>query len=253
MNFVKSYARFYDLLYNDKDYARECRYIIRLLQRHSARRVRSVLDIACGTGSHAFHLASLGMNVVACDLSADMISVARTKHVSPTNPRYFVRDIRNLGCIGNFDCATCMFAALNYARSHSDMEAILKGVHSNLKEGGLFLCDVWNGLAVLKHPPSNRIKYVNNRTTSIIRSSESKIDEVTQSCEVKFRLTIFQKGMVSPLTYRETHVLKVLLPSELKYIFSKNGFRVIDFHPFLKPKTKLTSNDWNMTIVAKKI
>ena len=50
------YARFYDVLYRDKDYAAECRYLERIFDRHSPRRVRSVLDLGCGTGGHALFL-----------------------------------------------------------------------------------------------------------------------------------------------------------------------------------------------------
>ena len=47
-----SYARYYDLLYRDKDYAAEAEYVASLIRKfHPA--ARSIIELGSGTGIHA--------------------------------------------------------------------------------------------------------------------------------------------------------------------------------------------------------
>src|SRR5579871_3905004 len=75
------YAQYYDLLYRDKDYAGESRFIDELL-RQAGVQAGPLLDIGCGTGSHARELARLGWKVTGIDLSPEMIGLAR-KRIPP--------------------------------------------------------------------------------------------------------------------------------------------------------------------------
>ena len=80
-----SYARYYDLLYHDKDYAAESAYVASHLKRHSPRAAR-ILELGCGTGAHAEHLARLGYAVHGVDQSETMLAraAARRKVVPPS-------------------------------------------------------------------------------------------------------------------------------------------------------------------------
>src|SRR4051794_23479888 len=74
------YAAIYDLIYSDKDYKGEVRFVDALCKRFvgSIRHRISVLDLACGTGRHAIQLARLGYNVRGSDISRDMVRVAQS-------------------------------------------------------------------------------------------------------------------------------------------------------------------------------
>ena len=55
-----SYARFYDLLYRDKDNAAEAEYVASLIQKfHPA--AQSILELGSGTGIHAGFRIKSGM------------------------------------------------------------------------------------------------------------------------------------------------------------------------------------------------
>jgi len=57
--------------------AREAPFLARRFDEHS---VRSVLDTACGTGEHAALFSSWGLDVVATDISQEMLEVCRRKY-----------------------------------------------------------------------------------------------------------------------------------------------------------------------------
>ena len=63
MTVFAGYSRYYDLLYRDKDYAGESRYVAH--RSRSGAIVRSVMEIAGGTGAHAAELARQGYDVTA--------------------------------------------------------------------------------------------------------------------------------------------------------------------------------------------
>src|SRR5271166_3901592 len=91
------HAEFYDLFYGAKPYAAEAGCLHGLLQRFSEQPVRRVLDIACGTGSHAIELERLGYEVVGSDISEDMLARAREKAREVSSAVHFVRqDMRAL-------------------------------------------------------------------------------------------------------------------------------------------------------------
>jgi hypothetical protein len=160
--------------------------------------------------------------------------------------------MKKLESIGSFDAAICMFASLNYITNYHDLEQVLKGVRDNLKSGGIFFCDVWNGLAVLIQRPSTRVKYTRHKGLLLIRSSEPKLTPAKHLCNVNFKLTVFRKGGTKPLIYHEVHKTRFYFPEELRYILTKNGFDVIDMHPFMKPRDDITESDWNISIIARK-
>ena len=78
MSVFNEYARYYDLLYRDKDYAAEAAYVASNIRRHSPRATR-ILELGCGTGVHAEQLARLGFIVHGIDLSETMLARAQAR------------------------------------------------------------------------------------------------------------------------------------------------------------------------------
>ena len=58
-----AYARYYDLLYQDKDYVAEVDFVVDLLSRYGVK-TRSLLELGCGTGCHAGYLGNKGFECI---------------------------------------------------------------------------------------------------------------------------------------------------------------------------------------------
>src|ERR1700730_15088398 len=78
MKVFDRYAEYYDLLYSIKDYEAETSYVCSLIERFTPG-AKSVLEIGCGTGSHGFHFAQRGYDVIGIDRSPAMVSLADQK------------------------------------------------------------------------------------------------------------------------------------------------------------------------------
>ena len=107
--FGPQYANQYDLLYGDKDYQAECDLLEKVFQRYAKDSIKTILDLGCGTGSHAIPLTNRGYKVVGVDRSADMLSHARekTKSAFPTQtsnvPTFIEGDVCNIDIGQQFD------------------------------------------------------------------------------------------------------------------------------------------------------
>jgi cyclopropane fatty-acyl-phospholipid synthase-like methyltransferase len=97
-----------------------------------------VLEIGCGTGGTAIRLAAGVAQVVATDLSDDMIRIARAK-AAPANLRFERAEAGRLADGGPFD-AVCAFNVLHLV---DDLPALLGRLHEGMAPDGLLICKTW--------------------------------------------------------------------------------------------------------------
>ena len=111
----------------------------RYLLRQVPRRCDSVLELGCGTGEFSRRLTSLARKVVALDVSAEMIRIARSRSAGQSNIEYVVGDMMTLPLEqGRFDCV----ASLNTLH-HADTVQALRAMRMALRPGGtLLIADV---------------------------------------------------------------------------------------------------------------
>ncbi len=131
----------YDALTSDVGYDRWADYI----EKHFARLkrpVRTVLDLACGTGSLTWELARRGYEMTGVDLSEDMLSIAEEKCRSlPVRPRFFCQGMEALQLPGRVDACVCCLDSVNYVLKPQKLQRAFRRVYNALEPGGLFLFD----------------------------------------------------------------------------------------------------------------
>ena len=133
----------YDRLTYDVDYARWADYI----ERHFRRRPlpgRTVLDLACGTGSLTWELARRGYEMIGVDRSPDMLAQAMEKEGDgcPVRPMFLCQPMERLDLYGNIDACVCCLDSVNYVTDPRRLRRAFARVHLFLTPGGLFLFDV---------------------------------------------------------------------------------------------------------------
>lgn len=91
----------------------------------------AVLDIGCGSGILAFDLAKYYQNVVAVDISPEMLEIAKIKRSAP-NIQYLLMDAENLILDKKFDLIT----SANTFHHLQNLPATLQTIKKLLKPGG---------------------------------------------------------------------------------------------------------------------
>lgn len=243
------YAQYYDLLYRDKDYAGESRFIDGLLRRAEVQ-AGPLLDVGCGTGSHACELARLGWNVTGVDLSPEMIDLAR-KRIPPGFAIEFVPGAAadfNLGRV--FSAVISLFHVASYHVGPEELFRMLVNVRHHLVSGGIFIFDFWHGPGVLADPPVVRIRRVEDDRIRVIRTSEPVHRPERCIVEVNFEVKIEEIPSQTVASFRETHCLRYYSLPELELMLGRAGFSLETVRAGLSEKP-LDNRAWNGLIVAR--
>jgi SAM-dependent methyltransferase len=145
-------------------------YLDELLQRHPVSG-RSMLDLACGTGTVALSYAQQGWEVYAVDGSAGMLDQARRKaEESRLALTFSQQDMRQFVLPHRVDLVTCLYDSLNYMLTLADLGQVFARVSQALVPGGLFLGDM-NTQVTLEEVWGNNTFFVDRDSMLLILHS----------------------------------------------------------------------------------
>lgn len=133
----------YDLFTADVDYARWADYLERHF-RTGKLPIRTVLDLACGTGSLTCLLAERGYDMTGVDLSAEMLAVAMEKgrELSVEQPLFLNQSMDRLDLYDTVDACVCCLDSVNYVTRPAVLRRAFQRVHLFLTPGGMFVFDI---------------------------------------------------------------------------------------------------------------
>jgi len=248
--FWSLYASTYDALYRDKDYRQECEIVLELLRDHAERETRSILDLGCGTGSHAIRFAELGLDVLGVERSSAMLDLARAKIEPWPSIELHQSDIRSLELDRQFDAAVMLFAVLGYQNSDEDVLAALQTARRHLVRGGALVFDIWYGPAVLHERPSTRFSRIPLERGEVLREVTPQLDETARLCRVRYALSRIEDGQVAERAAEE-HVVRFFFPDELRSFLERAGFSLVWLSSFPEVDRRPDETSWNVIAVAR--
>ena len=247
--FQKFYSKYYDLVYQKKNYKFECKRIESFLRYKES--VKHILEIGCGTCSHSILLSKKGYNIMGIDNSNEMIKVARDKIKKKKikNITLYNQDAEKLNTITKrkFDALLLLFNVIGYIK---DLDLFLFNIKKNLKTNSLLIFDFWHEAGIKYAGPKKTKKKFSSKGLELQRNSLGK--EVVQKNAIKIDIetSIFKSGKFVN-KFSEVHYVKYFNLNILKKIIEKNNFELIKFEDFNEENLSPKINSWNAYCVAR--
>jgi SAM-dependent methyltransferase len=253
-NFSKSYAHYFNLLYQDKNYSKDVDFLIEILKTFTPG-AKSILDLGCGTGVHAHLLAEQGFEVHGIDSSADMILEAnrRLKEGSLNHPNQLAfaqGDLRSLQLNQSFDAVISIFHVMSYQTNNDDLLAAFASAKRHLNPGGVFIFDFWYGPAVLSDPPIPRLKRLENEKIQVIRLAEPKHYPNENRVDVHYQMLIKDKQQETLEEFTESHPMRYLFKPEIELMLSISQMELVDCREWITQREPGLET-WSVYCVAK--
>jgi len=251
----KDYARYYNLLYLDKDYSSEADYIEKLIKKYHPS-ANSILDLGCGTGVHDFLLAEKGYAVTGVDSSKEMLSIAKERLELPDSSKhdslnFHCADIRKANMGISFDVIVSLFHVISYQPTNKDLLQTFETAATHLKNKGIFIFDCWYGPGVLTTLPDIKEKSVEDELNAITRIARPVMHLHENLVDVHYHFTIRDKEGHQTQEFYETHRLRYLFKPEIEFFLEVTGFELECFYEFMKEQPPEPEN-WNACFLARK-
>ena len=143
MSAYEALAMSYDGLTGDIAYDETLEFFEQILSR-LGKAPRTVLDLACGTGSMTVRLARRGYQVTGVDISQEMLTVASDKlaGIETNRPILVQQSMEQLELPEPVELAVCCLDSINYLTDPADCRETFRRVCRHLTPGGVFLFDI---------------------------------------------------------------------------------------------------------------
>jgi SAM-dependent methyltransferase len=248
-----AYSHYYDLLYEEKNYAKEVEFVSAIIRRH-APDAKTMLDLGCGTGRHAWGFTQKGYRVTGLDRSAEMLAKAREREergkiTSSEAIEFQQGDIRDFELSRRFDAVVALFHVIGYLPANQELDAAFTRIRRHLNGGGLLVFDHWYGPAVLTERPTPRIKTFENDELKIIRIATPTLLMNDNLVDVRYDLVVIDKISRLCREIVETHRVRYFFWPEIESLLARNGLERVEFGEWLSGRVPDHSS-WNTYVAA---
>jgi len=164
-SFYDNLASQYDKLFLDWQSTTNQQAVMldRLFRSRGFDNTANVLDCACGIGTQAIGLASLGYSLTASDISTEELSQARDRAAkNNVNIRFEEADFRALSerFTEQFDIVIAMDNALPHMLSASDLQSAVRSITERIRDGGIFVASIRDYDTLLMDKPPYSPPYI---------------------------------------------------------------------------------------------
>ena len=223
MNPYMALAGYYDELTEDVEYSTFADFYEKVFDLYHLK-PKTVIDLACGTGSMTAELSRRGYDMIAVDRSPEMLSQAVEKLESfRPMPLLVCQDLEELDLYGTSDAAVCTLDGINYV-SHGKLSGVFERIRLFLNPGGvlIFDCLAENAMRQLDG------QVFLDEKEDIFCVWRSYFDEVNRACS--YCMDLFVKSGSLWERDSEEHIEYVHTTDELKNALTMCGYTEIRFY-----------------------
>jgi SAM-dependent methyltransferase len=230
----------YHKLYAHRDAAEAARFVEALVARLKPPAGSSMLDLGCGAGRHARHLAAGGFDVTGLDLAARSIEAAR--RFEGRALRFRQHDMRVPFGRRAFDYVFSFFTSFGYFDDPAEQLTVVRNMARALKPGGRLVLDYLNTRYADEHLTPYEVKEVDGVAYRIRRWTDGR----------RFfkRIVVDEGGAETPIEYRE-QVARFSL-ADFERMFAAQGLDIVELYGDYQLSTYDPRTSPRLILVARK-
>lgn len=166
------FSKMVDIILGKKEYEKNANFISKELKKF---KVKSVLELGCGSGLYLFPLKRNGFNVEGLDISKKMLDVVRKRSKSI---KLYQQDMSKFNTKKKYDAILILNSGLVLLPNYSSIEKTIKKCQENLNEKGILIIDIPNYEKEIKETnftqSYEKYKIPNGKMDVIFRSYKKK-------------------------------------------------------------------------------
>ena len=234
-----SVPRYYEIAF-DMNRKQEVAFLLHCFKRYARRPVRSVLDIACGTGPHLIRLGERGYRMSGLDISPENIEFLGERAAKKgLDVNLLVADMTRFRLPRPVDAAICMQDSQGHLLTNEAIVAHLRCVAGAVKTGGLYIfdrymCSSWT-------EPARRWSWTRRRGRATVHATFEALKELNPVTQVFFEdmeLEVHENG--ARRVYHQRHSSRMVFPQELRALVElAGGFELCEWFYGFKPRLRL--------------
>lgn len=244
------FYKYYDTLFQKKDYKKETELVINLHKKFSTKPLKNILEIGCGTGNHTKELAKNNFEVIAIDTDQEMVKIASEKLVKYQNVQVLETKVEDL-LEKDFDLCVALFNVVTYIGDVDSLKSFLNAISSRLNPGGIFIFDMWNGEAVLKDPPKEKVTEVLERDRKVVCRLVPLVEAKKNKTRLIYNFEVFE-GEIRVEKGKYSFEQTLWRPQEVEELLGETGLTIKLNTPTMDLSRKATERDWKVMYCCQK-
>lgn len=242
-NLYPNSAKYYDLLEDKKKIDKEVNFLSKHLKKA---KVKTILDVGCGTGIYLVELKKNGFEVEGLDLSEYMLKEARKKD---SKIKLYKKDMSFFKINKKYDSIICLSSSLVALPNFRLIKKTLQNIFTHLISGGIFILDLPNHSVEIKKYnninenisgkiPQGRANFTFFHTKKRNKWKQTWLGEITK----KGKKTKF-KVLWDELIYH---------PKKLENFLEEMGFTTLQIYGSMRGEKFNENKSYHRTYILKK-
>ncbi|MEO0102419.1 MAG: methyltransferase domain-containing protein [candidate division WOR-3 bacterium] len=230
----EQFAFYYDSFMTEVvNYKQWINYILEIWRREK-KEVKTVLDLACGTGIPTFLLLEKGYAVTGLDSSPEMLSVLKKKlgkrNWVEGKLKIVLADMKNFRLVEKFDAVVSLYDSINYLLTEEDLKSCFHSVFFALKEGGIFTFDI-NTIFCLEEIWDNQSFW--RESKELLTFWQNEYDKEKRISTLYLKCWVKGPNRTYLATFEETHQERGYELEKIRELLKAVGFSEVKFYHHL--------------------
>lgn len=236
-------AEWYDVILGKDKYENSARFVSQQLQKFN---VKTVLELACGSGLYLFFLKKSGFDIEGLDIGKEMLDVARDRSKAI---KLYQQNMTSFDTKKKYDAILILNSGLALLPNHSLIDKTIKRCHENLNDDGILLIDLPNHTKEIKEfnftQSCEEYKIPNGKIDIIFRDHRSNNKWVAEWYGFVKQGNKFSQ-------FKEYYEELIYSPRVIEKSLKNHGFKILKVFGSRRERKFDSNNSWRRFYLCQK-